>query len=282
MYGYVKTYTPELKVRELEEYKGMYCSLCRTLGKRYGILSRLLLSYDLTFLALFLSGLSGKVCFSKGRCPFNPAKKCGYCSNTELEYCADLTVIFAYHKLLDNISDEGFFKRLVCRILRPYFAHLYGKAEKLRPEACLTVSSMMEEQKNCECDNAGIDRAADPTAKALGKLCGYGAENEADKAHRYRFGYCTGRWVYMCDAFDDLKDDIKKGSFNPFVSEFGEDAPEKTAEIENQLNMTVGALAECLDELEFSAFGGIIENIVRDGLFERQKAIILKYSDERE
>ena len=52
MFGYVKACTPELKIKEFETYKAVYCSLCKKLGKSYGILSRFTLSYDFTFLAI--------------------------------------------------------------------------------------------------------------------------------------------------------------------------------------------------------------------------------------
>ena len=37
---------------EYEEYKAVYCTLCKTLGMEYGLVSRLLLSYDATFYIL--------------------------------------------------------------------------------------------------------------------------------------------------------------------------------------------------------------------------------------
>ena len=46
MYGKVRINVPEIKVREYDEYKGIYCSLCKILGKRYGVLARALLTYD--------------------------------------------------------------------------------------------------------------------------------------------------------------------------------------------------------------------------------------------
>ena len=52
MFGYIRIAKPELKVKEYEMYKAIYCSLCRELGRSYGFLSRLTLSYDFTFLAL--------------------------------------------------------------------------------------------------------------------------------------------------------------------------------------------------------------------------------------
>ena len=52
MFGYVKTDKPEMKVKEYEAYRGLYCSLCKAMGKHFGVFSRLTLSYDITFLVL--------------------------------------------------------------------------------------------------------------------------------------------------------------------------------------------------------------------------------------
>ena len=52
MFGYVKVCKPELKIREYEEYKAVYCTLCRVIGRDYGQISRTLLSYDATFYVL--------------------------------------------------------------------------------------------------------------------------------------------------------------------------------------------------------------------------------------
>lgn len=52
MFGYVIPNQGELKVRELEEYRAWYCGLCQRLQKDHGILGRISLNYDMTFLAL--------------------------------------------------------------------------------------------------------------------------------------------------------------------------------------------------------------------------------------
>ena len=78
MFGYVKVCKPELKVREYEEYKAVYCTLCRVIGKEYGQTSRALLNYDATFYILLCDcAESGEAPqYKKGRCRFNPAKIC--------------------------------------------------------------------------------------------------------------------------------------------------------------------------------------------------------------
>ena len=60
MYGYVRTHAPELKVRQQEYYRAVYCGLCRTMGKCTGQCSRMTLSYDFTFFALVRMALTGE------------------------------------------------------------------------------------------------------------------------------------------------------------------------------------------------------------------------------
>ena len=85
MFGYVKAYKPELRIKEFEFYKAVYCSLCRDLGKKYGLVSRFSLSYDFTFLALLqMSLVGGQVPTERKRCVCNPLKKCNYLCASQL------------------------------------------------------------------------------------------------------------------------------------------------------------------------------------------------------
>ena len=77
MFGYVTIYKPELKIKEYEAYKGVYCTLCKEMSKEYGLLSRFLLSYDGTFYVIYKMGLANEnVTAEKSHCTFNPCKKC--------------------------------------------------------------------------------------------------------------------------------------------------------------------------------------------------------------
>ena len=77
MLGYVKANKGEMKVAEYEIYKGIYCSLCKALGKYYGIFGKMLLSYDYAFAAVIkLACAPGSCTFTRKGCPFNPLHKC--------------------------------------------------------------------------------------------------------------------------------------------------------------------------------------------------------------
>ena len=36
MFGYVRPYRDELKLRQLKDYEALYCGLCRSIGRRHG------------------------------------------------------------------------------------------------------------------------------------------------------------------------------------------------------------------------------------------------------
>ena len=101
MFGYVRIAKGELKVKEYEMYKAVYCSLCRDLGRSYGPISRLTLSYDFTFLALLNMSLSDECdCIERKRCAFNPLKKCNYCKeDNDLKMPSAAAMIMLYYKL---------------------------------------------------------------------------------------------------------------------------------------------------------------------------------------
>lgn len=75
MFGYIKPYKPELKLKEITKYSNAYCALCDQLKRDYGFTSRFILNYDITFLLLCLNHLDNSDKEDqKIRCPYNPMK----------------------------------------------------------------------------------------------------------------------------------------------------------------------------------------------------------------
>ena len=117
MYGYVRPLKPELKIREFERYQAVYCGLCHALAKRFGLLARFCVNYDMTLPILLASDSAPTVC--RKRCIAHPLKKrCVICASPVLDRAADMTMILAYHKLSDTVADSRGFKRLGARIGR--------------------------------------------------------------------------------------------------------------------------------------------------------------------
>lgn len=272
MFGYIKCDKPEMKVKEYEAYKGLYCSLCKAMKKHFGFLSTATLSYDIAFLVLIRLSFSLVVPdFKNGRCLFNPAKRCNYCTNgeEELRYAAAISMMLFYHKVRDNISDSPLHKRIMMYLILPYAFLKNRKAEKMYPEMGKLITEAMKRQTETEkSDTDSPDKASHETADALGKIFAHSLPDE--KGSIYRFGYGMGKWVYLCDAADDLNDDLKTGSYNVFVNMLGLKKGEELTQgdlyvIEKCLNMNCAFAAEGFEEAENKTLAPIIENIVYSG-----------------
>ena len=282
MFGYVKIWKPELKVAEYEQYQGVYCSLCKQLGRRYGLFSRLTLSYDLAFLALFHLSLKPHCAgFSKGRCSFNPSKRCLDCKDDALAFAADAAVLLTYHKLRDNIADNGFFKGLPARLLLPFAALAARKARRLCPDVAAVVADCMARQAALERDNTpSVDAAAEPTAHLLAALAAWQSPDEEADEHCRRFGYCLGRWIYLMDALDDLEEDLASGGYNPYVLSRGLRAGDQAALAETRtyagqtLNVCRAECETAWHLLTRYRFDGIVQNILGLGMPAEQERIV--------
>lgn len=282
MLGYVKAFKPEMKIKDHELYKGIYCSLCRSLGRNYSPLAQLFLSYDFAFAAVFFLAVNESGCsFSKKRCPYNSSKRCMICeSDNVIDLCAHAVIITVYYKLLDNLRDKGIGSKLISAVLFPFVWLMHRKAAKKAPEIEEIEAALHLKQAETEKDkSASIDKAAHPSADALGKIFALGA-GDRDNADFYKFGYMTGRFVYIADAADDLDKDRKKGCYNPFLNEKTETEKERknfALKAEEILNLTQASVLEALDEIKPKRFFDILDNIALEGLDNCKKNVLSKY-----
>lgn len=281
MFGYLQVQKSELLVREWEAYRSVYCGLCKQMGKDYSFLTRLSLSYDCTFYAMLLMSLH-RSCkgFDNGRCTFNPLKKCRFarCADSAYSKAAAFSVISAFYKLQDDLSDSGFFKRLLVRLVKPFFSRWHKKAAKHYPELETLAAQMMQAQQQAEQDSAcGIDAAAHPTGDMLGSVLRLEAQDAVQERVFYEFGYQIGRWIYLMDAADDLDDDVKRGGFNPFRNYTGDDLRAyQTA----TLNQSLARAADAYQLITLIDFRGIFDNMLRFGFPAKQNNVVFGKQEE--
>lgn len=268
MFGYVKPYNPELRVRELEEYKAVYCGLCKQLGRSFGVFARFTLSYDFAFLAMLKTALDSEICPETERCaciahPF--CKRIRVRENAAMQMAARAAMISVYYKLSDDRADEGFFRRIGAVLLLPFAKRARRKALAFADGAAAdeAAAKMSAAQAQLEAEKCQIpDAAAEPTANFLAAVLKNCAATAEQAAVLECFGYLLGRYVYLCDALDDLEDDRRRGRYNPFLYAGGEAA----IAAKNALFLTTAELSDDFDLLELHRYEGILENIIRIGL----------------
>ena len=276
VFGFVRACRSEMRFKEYDTYKALYCTLCKTLGKVYGPTTRMLLSYDAVFM-LMLGSCTDEGCveYEKRRCVCNPLKKCIYCKSlpSKTDYTAAVLVLLSEGKIRDGIADSGIVKRQIYKLLHLWIKRKAAKAAALWPEAAQTTDEYLKRQ--CEVESkgsqCGIDAAAEPTAAAMRRLFGIMAENEFDRRVFSEMGYLIGKWVYIADAAADVEKDIKSGNFNPFASEENlSRCREKALPLMNTCAVLLKDDFELLGNVKYKP---IIENIIVYGLEEVGKKI---------
>lgn len=320
MLGYVRIDKGELKVREYEIYTGYYCGICKYIGREYGQLPRMALSYDAAFLALLLSGIDDTPDAPvQEHCIAHQIQKKTVIRNKAIEYAGDVMLILAWYKLADDIADEG---KLYAKGTKLLMHRIFRKLKLKHPDLCQGIRQQLEsltELEKSRCDS--IDMAAEAFARIMQIIFTEGARHlygetalhircqqpaqkssesvtlSVDDMHRAttlnealsEIGYHLGKWIYLIDAADDIEENIKSGAYNPLLYRFSfdsaaESAPQFRKRIAEPLNfnlyMYLSVIGKSLNSLDIKKNKGIIENVIYFGLNRKTEEIITKNNDE--
>ena len=278
MFGYVRPPLQDLSQEEADRFRRMYCGLCHALGKRYGAAARLILNYDFTYLAILLSEREEGTAASK-RCVVHPVYSREFLEeNAAMELAADESVILAYWQLRDGVADHDWFHGLKYRGFSAVLEPAYRKAAALRPafdEAVRRQLNFLAELEAENCDS--IDRVADAFAVLLSSAA-QEVEDSVRKRVLEQILYHLGRWVYLVDAADDLKQDAEENHYNPVALRYkltgGNWTPEKRQEFAVTLDHSIRMIATAFELWDFGVWTPILETTFYAGLFRTGKAVL--------
>ena len=273
MFGYIVVDKPSLRSREYDYYRATYCGLCHTMGKCTGCISRLTLSYDVTFFALVREMLTEtKIEFVKKRCVRHPIKKIETVKiNPQLEYSACVGAQLSYGKIIDNVNDERGMKQFVAKICQAVFSKMDMKSFDEIPSVADFISKKLELISQIEeARTPSIDAPAEVFGDMMAGLLSYELEGNK-KLIAEKIGKRIGRWIYIVDAFDDYEADRKSGSYNPFVELYGgkdfseDDLISISKMLEAELALAFSAI-ELLDDDGDRNRSEIIKNVLCFGM----------------
>ena len=224
MFGYIRPLVDDMKVRENEMYRAIYCGLCRAMGHHTGCASRMTLSYDFVFLSAFRAAITG-VRFDPQphRCIMHPVKRRMMAEDNEIfAYCARAAAYLTYAKLEDDLADESGARRLAAKSLRPAAADMRKKAGAL-PELEASIASSLEALRKLEAaESDSIDETAECFGQLLSDIFAHGLTGTDARIAR-EVGRAVGRFIYVIDAADDAPEDGKKNRYNPILRRYGQD-----------------------------------------------------------
>lgn len=276
MFGYIKPMTGELKVREHELYKSIYCGLCHAMGKHICTSNRFTLSYDIVFLALVRAALTDEpIHVEKKSCIAHPLQKRNQAFIPKtLEYCSKASALLTYYNLLDDVNDTG---KLRYKLLLPTAKKGMKKADsdELSEIALKYLKLLSKSEKG----SGSLDVNAEYFGKLLGEFFSYGMENCQNKYNAYKIGYHCGKWIYIMDAADDFEKDKATGEYNP-LSGFD---PFPASAVFNAATLELSMAWKTFDSAQINnkALYSIINNILRLGMPEIQDKIIKERTNDR-
>ena len=268
MFGYVTPQKGELKVKEFESYRAMYCGLCMQLKKDYGFASRMLLNYDLVTVALLADGLSGQQgspCAK--RCMANPVRRrCMQADTGGLALAAAALVLLSWYKLTDDLADEPFWQRLGALALRFCLRGAYKKAAAAQPGLDEALAGETHRQQQLErAGSQSPDQAAEPTGRMTAAVFALCAAEPRQVHILQRMGLFLGKVLYWLDAAEDYEKDKAKGRYNVFVQS-GLSRAQAIEAVQLQCRLAAGEVARCYNLLQLRLNRPILDNIIFLGL----------------
>ena len=274
MFGTLKPSTCGTGCGQQREYATFYCGLCKTLGDRYGQLTRALLSHDAVFLALVADGLAAEGAEpDRCRCPIVPVafRPTVRPDSPAMRYAAAMQLLLSDQWLADRALDG----RRAAQAARPLLSGKVEVARAMLAELGISLDDLEgfeHQQKRVESGPQGGPRAAaEPTAAALERVFERmallpGVPDEARTAEARAalgdFGRRLGRAIYLIDALDDLEKDHRSGAFNPCVLAGGAVSWPRVELAWSLLSDDLAALAELAGTLPLRRHRALVRGVV--------------------
>lgn len=264
MLGVMTVRKDELKFREFDRYRGYYCGLCRAIGGRCGSVCRMALSFEMTFLAMLLTSLyEPETADEKHRCLMHPFAKQRMLLNEAIDYAADLSAMTAYYDLRDGWEDERRVDRLAESALLERASKAAGERLPRQREAAERYVKALHEVEARNDQN--LDAAANLTGEMLGEL--YVMKDDVYARDLRELGFYLGKFIYLCDCYEDVERDIKKKNYNPLILRHSSET--FAADCEQMLSDMMARAALAFERLPLLTDAEIMRNILYSGIWLR-------------
>ncbi|SHI33556.1 DUF5685 family protein [Pseudobutyrivibrio xylanivorans] len=273
MFGYINADRSQLSQEDKHTYQSFYCGLCKELGKQAGVKGKMLLNFDLCFLAILLQSLYEPMLNQEDfRCMIHPAKKKTGFSSEAMEYAASMDIILSYHSLMDNYADDG---SKLSGMAASSLKKDYERISAQYPRQVKAVEDYIKKLSIAEkSGETNIDLVSGFTGEMLGELFNWKQDSWGQTLHC--MGYYMGKFIYLIDAYDDIKKDEKRGSYNPLLFLKKESPKEFECFVKINLTSLMTECAKSFERLPIVDNVDILRNIIYSGVWTRYEYLQLK------
>lgn len=276
MFGYLTICRDELKIKDERTYKAYYCGICEELKKRHGQISRFALNYDMTFLALLYEGVyESAIKQEQKRCLPHPVKAHPVVLGEATAYAADMNVLLGYYDALDDWQDE---KKPGGLLLSGGMKKTFAGTAARYPRQKQAIDTYLEKLKACEAAKSpDVDLAAGLTGQLMAEI--FTPHEDAFKETLGRLGFQLGKFIYLMDAWEDVEDDLKKDSYNPFAAWAGQ--PDFENRVHQLLLLIASDAARAFETLPIEENLDILRNILYCGIWSKYQMTMKRKKEKK-
>ena len=269
MFGYITIDQKALSKEEKSRYREYYCGLCRRLYTQYGSIGRATLTYDMTFLAMLLSSLYElEETKDRQRCMVHPFRLHPYRETSAIAYTADMNIILAYYQCLDDWHDDH--NRIAGQKSRQLEKCL-PRVREANPYQSGVIAQNLTRLGEMEKSNElNPDLPANCFGELMGSLFIWRQDDYTDTL--WHMGAALGRFIYLVDAVNDLRADIKKQRYNPLIAQMETDFTP----------ILTHMMAECtaaFEKLPIERNKHILQNVLYSGVWQKYRIRKKKETD---
>lgn len=264
MFGFVAADLKRLSPEQRQRYNACYCGLCNALHERHGLLARMTLTYDMTFLVMFLNSLyEPHELHGEDRCPTHPIKRRSWWQSEITDYAADMNIALAYLNCIDDWEDD---LNAAAFAEAKLMKSSYEQICKAYPRQCEAIKAGMSRLKEIEDSFKPMpDEASRSFGLLMAELFVYREDHWSDDLRA--LGMALGQFIYVMDACIDLRDDKRYYKYNPFVKLYGRlDEMQCFRDI---LQMLMGDCVYHFDRLPLVRDADILKNILCSGVWSK-------------
>lgn len=287
MYGYINIDKDKLSKNEFGLYHTFLCGICLSTKKLFNNFSRFLVNYDINFFNIFFhSYLNCDAEIGMQRCVSSPFRKRTVLNSNDItDKLSIANVILMYINIKDDCIDEH---RVSKKVVLASLVNSYEEAVSLAPELNNKLTNLYQTLRDNELNKCNVlDKVCDSVAELSVEVGNYLTGGNTNK-YLNDLLYNIGKWVYLIDALDDLKKDMKNKQYNPLLmclnNNNNKSAREFVSNNKDTLNFifntTLNRITQCFNDLNLNKYSCILRNILYNSLRTITNKIFNKYTNE--
>lgn len=271
MSGIIVADKSSLSSDETAKYDAYHCGLCRALRDVGGTKAKAVLSYDMTFLYILLSGLyEDEPEGSSFYCSTHPLSK-HYCFSGDIaSYMAEMSLLMAYTRMVCDSCSSGSNEQKFINSLSGTVKQIEEKYP-LQAEVCKkSIVSIRDSARRNE-ENEQL------AACRVGEIFGTSLLMKKDELEHdlYDVGFYLGKFYFLMGAHLSRTNDKYAGIYNPLIIKEEKDPAGYESAIRANLKSLIHEAEKSLERLPVKHDASILKNVLESGVW-------LKYNSSNE